>query len=519
MHQLVTLAQAWFLTKNNKYSEEFFSQWNSWYESNPFCEGIHWTNTMEVAIRSVNIITAIDLISSAPGWSKNKDIILNSLRQHGKFIEHNLELGIENNKISKGNHYLANICGMAIIGISCKSFPESERWAKVGIGALEYEMNSMVTRDGFFFESSTGYHRLSLELFLFPFIILEKSKQQFSAGYASKLEKMLDTVMALNTPGNTIPNIGDSDDGRLLILSNYKNWNRNDHRYLLGLCSILFNRSDYKYICSECPEEIFWIFGEDGVRKFNELDVNLDDEIYKNFDQAGLFIIQNRKENDYTLLTSGTSYPNAPMAHRHNDSLSIELWLKAKPVVVDIGTYCYTGDIHERNYFRSTKSHNTIMIDSQEMNQISDEPFSLTDNINCEVKVLKNDSNNIYLEFIRNDKRLTENSVIVKRNLFYDYNKAKLLILDDIVGTNSHSSNWFWNFHPDIKLNIIKKNDTAIFDFGFGRMKIKKPECNRFSYTITNGWYSQSYGIKQKSQVLNVRCDWMDKISLTTEFR
>ena len=141
LQHLVTLGQAWQLTNDEKYSQEFFSQLESWQESNPFCYGINWTSTMEVAIRAVNLVIAVDLLSAAPELDENRKNVLNkSIRQHGKYIEHNLEIGIKDSRILAGNHYLANICGIAMIGMSCPGLPESK--SKVLTAAIQKAMDN-----------------------------------------------------------------------------------------------------------------------------------------------------------------------------------------------------------------------------------------------------------------------------------------------------------------------------------------------------------------------------------------
>jgi len=293
LHHFVLLAQAWKLTKNEKYSQEFFSQWESWLESNPFCYGINWVSTMEVAIRAVNLIVAMDLLEGSIGWDNNRSCIIKSIRQHGLYIEHNLEVGVQSSRIIAANHYLANICGIAVIGMSCKGFPESERWAKIGIKALEKEMKQMVLDDGFFFESSTSYHRLAVELFLYPVIIGQITGFEFSESYLQKLEKMLDIILYLTTPGGTVPQIGDNDDGRLLILSGYPDWPRHDYRYLLGIGAVMNNRGDFKAACGRCPEEVFWLYGRKGVEKFNCIVPDLSPIPSKAFSYGGLYVIRN----------------------------------------------------------------------------------------------------------------------------------------------------------------------------------------------------------------------------------
>jgi uncharacterized heparinase superfamily protein len=53
--------------------------------------------------------------------------------------------------------------------------------------------------------------------------------------------------------------------------------------------------------------------------------------------------------------------------HGHNDLLSFELSLDGKGIIVDPGTYLYTGDLAARSWFRGTAAHNTVMVDGEEL--------------------------------------------------------------------------------------------------------------------------------------------------------
>ena len=52
-------------------------------------------------------------------------------------------------------------------------FVDSEGWRDSAITALLGEMDKQVLADGADFESSTGYHRFVLELFLYSFLLSE----------------------------------------------------------------------------------------------------------------------------------------------------------------------------------------------------------------------------------------------------------------------------------------------------------------------------------------------------------
>jgi hypothetical protein len=52
--------------------------------------------------------------------------------------------------------------------------------------------------------------------------------------------------------------------------------------------------------------------------------------------------------------------------HGHADALSLILNVNGQPVLIDPGTYTYTGDQTGRKYFRGTPAHNTVTVDGRD---------------------------------------------------------------------------------------------------------------------------------------------------------
>ena len=375
-HHLVNLAQAFWLTGDRRYSDELSAQWDSWVASNPWLYGVNWASAMEAAIRTVNLLWARALVSDGAGGSAERRAELEqSLRHHGAYIEHNLEFGVNDGHIVAANHYLANVCALACLGLSSPQLPEAERWGKFGLRALEQEMQRQVLPDGFFFESSTSYHRLAVELFLVPALLARRQGIEMSESYWRRLEQMMELVLFVTRPDGCVPQIGDNDDGRLLILSGYPDWARHDHRYLLALGAVLFGRGDFKAAADDCAEELYWLLGRDGVEAFDSLTPDPTPLGSRAFPEGGLYVMRSGDGRDYALVRAG-SPAQAPMGHAHSDALSLELWVDGQPVFVDPGTYCYTSDLGARDRFRSTAAHNTVMIDGKEVGGNSlNEPF------------------------------------------------------------------------------------------------------------------------------------------------
>jgi len=261
----VTLGKAYWYTGDEKYAKEFVSQIESWIVQNPIELGVNWACTMDVAIRATNWIGGYYFFCGSSSLTKEFKIkFFESLFLHGRHIINNLEFGY-----IRGNHYLSDIAGLVYLSVFFQETKEGNKWLEKGISALKEEMEFQVYSDGVDIEGSISYHRLVTELFISATILCLKNAITFPEWYMSRLEKMIEFVMYYTKPDGTTPQIGDNDDGRLHILSNYGNWNRLDHGYLLSAGAVLFKRQDFKEAASEFHEEAFWLLGEEGLNSFD----------------------------------------------------------------------------------------------------------------------------------------------------------------------------------------------------------------------------------------------------------
>lgn len=169
--------------------KEFRNQILDFIALNPPRFGVQWTCTMDVGIRSANMLLAYDLFTQIDRNSildsEFKNIFSKSVYEHGIHIVNNLEYG-EN---LTSNHYLSNIVGLLFVSSYLECNDEINQWLAFSIQEVISEMQKQFYKDGGNFEASTSYHRLSTELMVYATALilgLPKEKTKALKDYSTK---------------------------------------------------------------------------------------------------------------------------------------------------------------------------------------------------------------------------------------------------------------------------------------------------------------------------------------------
>ena len=371
LSHLITLGQAYAFTRDERFTDEFLNQLRSWADQNPYGFGPNWHCAMEVALRAMNLLAAWELFRASPHITEQSFARLLCLfDQHGTYIRNNLEFSY----IATSNHYFSDVVGLLWLGIMLPELREAAEWRQFGYREMLREMDKQILPDGADFESSTGYHRFILELLLYSFLLCRLNDIEISERYWQKLRMMLAYVREYVRPDGHAPLIGDSDGGQVIPMHMRAS---DDHAYLLPLGGLTFNDSFFK-TSVETPDELLWLFGEDGLAEFESLREPTETRASVSFPNAGLHIL--RHEDLYLSLNTSHAGINGRGSHAHNDALSIEVTACGRTFIIDPGTYVYTGDLASRQKFRSTAFHSTVEVDGEEQNTTNiDTPFVIGD--------------------------------------------------------------------------------------------------------------------------------------------
>ncbi|MFW6147950.1 MAG: heparinase II/III family protein [Thermodesulfobacteriota bacterium] len=295
-----------------------------WIRENAPGEGTGW-EPYPISLRVVNWIKWVlgsDL--EVPLESEFLDLMAQSLAVQARFLERRLEHHL------LGNHLLANAKALVFAGLFFQG-AEAEKWLYQGFQILEREVSEQVLSDGGHFERSPMYHAIVLEDLLDLVNLAEVYTQQLGVKQVSAWRKIAKRMMtwlsAMVHP-----------DGEIA----------------------LFNDAAF------------------GVAaKFAELSTyaeRLRISIPKSFQQDILSL----EDSGYLRISSGPAVafldaaplgPDYLPGHGHADTLTFELSLWGRRVIVDSGTSTYDAG-EEREKQRGTLAHNTVVIDGENSSEV-----------------------------------------------------------------------------------------------------------------------------------------------------
>jgi hypothetical protein len=492
----ITLGRAYAITNDDKLSDAFFQQLDSWREQNPVARGVNWNCAMEVALRAMNLLGAFALFLRAPQMD---EIVLKrflqTLDQHGAHIRRNLEFS----HIATSNHYLADVVGLLWIGLLLPELAAANEWREFGFREMLNEMDKQLLPDGADYEASTGYHRLKVELFLYSFLLCQLNGLDIDEKHWSNLRAMIEYLGNYLRPDGRAPLIGDSDSGQVFPIVRRAG---NDHAYVLALGAAVFQERFGTHAsgvqqdtsvgqttkqAGAARTELLWLLGEQG--DYDSLPAS-EVGVSRAFPDAGVYLL--RQKDLYLHFNAGGIGVNGRGSHGHNDALSIEVSAGGTAFIVDPGSYLYTANLHERNLFRSTAYHSTVQVDGAEQNTIDEGvPFVIGNEAQPRVLAWETDDNADLISAEQNGYRRLPQPITHRRTIKLDKRKRFWLIQDELAGEGTHEFCFRFHLAPNLDSKVRTDGIVEVCDKMAGvRLLIvcQKPDPGVSGRAARLGW-------------------------------
>ena len=500
-HHLLWLGEAYLLTEDEKYAKAVVKQLECWIDQNPLMYSINWTCAMDVAIRAVNWMYAVNMISTSA--SLNQDVLKSingSLFEHGWFIFRNLEKWYP----YSANHYAANITGLLYLGQLFKDSKEGKKWRNYALKEYFLEVRLQVLPSGAHFERSIAYHRLMTELFAYPYFMLERVNEPIPLDIQLRVESMFDFTDHYTKPNGLAPLIGDNDDGRFLpfVKRDFR-----EHNYLRSIGYLRFGKHYENLSLDNMVLDYFFLLPERNVIKESK-PLNSSFSVIKDHRDAGFVILKKAKLYLIFSNTSLSSYPdlnrNILGTHTHADGLSFELSVGKQDFIIDPGTCVYTASPANRNMFRSTSMHNTVCIDSQDQVELlASNLFSVKGFTEVKKMDITESEGEISVSGIRKWMMPSDlnTSHFRKINLI---GETGIEVLDQIYCDNEHSFVWHFYLDPDINIGIITTDKVVLRGPDSSTLTLSFSSLNNFLIDFVDCEISPSYGVLRQTKSLRI---------------
>jgi hypothetical protein len=334
------VAKAYVLTGERKYREALRSLLTDWIVRNPVGQGVHWTVAMEAALRAISVCLTMDLLSPFSDEEKPWiDLVTKSLWEHFRFIQTHNEFSF----LVRSNHYLSNLVGLTTLSAYLRG-PGMDRQLRKYSRAVQREILLQTYADGGDREASTGYHVLVAQMAQHSLLMQRQSGCSIAASFEDRLHLMLEWITCLADEEGRLPLVGDCDNGRVELL-----------------------REDIGQVMLPAAERCSLRVGSlrgPGLTGASQPVSILPD--------SGIAVLRSGEAS--VIFCAMPNGLGGKGSHTHCDKLSIVLRLGRDEVFCDSGSRCYTRSVEFRNFDRSTRAHNTLMVDGADQNTVPNDP-------------------------------------------------------------------------------------------------------------------------------------------------
>jgi hypothetical protein len=517
--ELVTLAQAWHLTREEQYALGCRTLLDSWFSQCPYPRGVNWCVSLEHAVRLVNWSFAWFLLGGdaavifeGEAGQAFRQRWLESIYQHCHFIPRHWS-----RHSSANNHLLGEATGLFVAALTWPLWRASAEWERQARAELEREALAQTFADGVNKEQAIWYHHAVADMMLVAGLVARANDRDFGKEYWGRLEVMLEFVASVMDVGGNVPLIGDADEGVLVRFVPEQGGGGNGagdpaasremdvFSSLLATGAVLFERPALRAKSGVFDDKSRWLLGDAGATAYARIDASRAFPVRRAFPEGGYFILGEDFETPREVRLVADAGPLgylAIAAHGHADALAFTLSVGGKPILVDPGTFSYSSQPWRR-YFRSTAAHNTVVVDDQDQSEYGGS-FLWLEHANAVVETFRASGDEQTLTAHHDGYRRLSDPVRHRRAWRYTAGIANLAVTDELACSGAHSIGIYWHFAPECTVlvegnSVIASRDGARVTISCreGSQVVLQPEILRGREEPPLGWFSKGFDVKE----------------------
>ena len=361
-----------------------------------------------------------------------------------------------------------------------KKYPEQCR------RILARECRRQIGPDGVSLEQSTSYHAFVLELMVNACLLSE----QVLKDQVPRIRAMAHFLHSLACNATLAPQFGDGDDAVATgILERSPQYY---HEVIAAACAVA--DGDNAAPAEKIASPVFWYSGHN----LRDAPVPPADE----FSGSSYTVWNGVAAPDVSAklcVDTGPLGLGSIAAHGHADALSFTLHLDGEPVLIDPGTYAYHHEPAWRDYFRSTRAHNTLRVGRRDQAMMHG-PFlwGRRYRVNVTHAIMSDDQFDL---LAAHDGYRRFSRVIHRRRISWHPIRRRWIIEDELEGKGEHEVELLFHVHPrrtvrQVRPNMYRVRTTSCIL----AMKMPTQLESRIACGETEpplGWWSPVLGVKE----------------------
>jgi hypothetical protein len=306
-----------------------------------------------------------------------------------------------------------------------------------------------------------------------------------------RLDRMMEFLLHFTRSDGSLPAVGDDDGGRALAIVS----------------------RDYR--SCRFSEEMFWLRGEDRTgAKHAAGAAPLETQAF--YPAAGYAIHRSGwAAHDSQVIFDCGGLGMLSGGHGHADALSLVVNVGPTEILTDPGTCVYNGSPEWRNFFRSTRAHNTVVVDDSDQSA-TDGTFKWRRRARCHVAQHLSNERFDYVEAEHDGYRDAPYNIMHRRSVLH-VRSGTWVVVDNLQGLpiDEHLFDFYFHFPANAKLSVQQEKDSILrmnARADSARLQLLmcassrvKPETIEGQIDPIQGWVSSMYGKKSCAPTLRMR--------------
>ncbi len=493
---LTSLLISWRASKNEAYIQKFDQVIKDWVINHPLpvpgdsiyvvldpTKRIDWRDIGEVEWRTLEAGQRLGATWPQMFYALNDKqafsdagilLMLSSIADQAKYLRQYHKSG--------HNWTTMEMNGLALAGLSFPEFKVSDDWADYALKTMTTEINRQVYPDGLQTELSTKTQWVALQRFESLASNFQKAGRKISDEYLQRIEEMYNYLAYCMRPDGYQPINSDAD--------------RENLRERVLIAAEKLNRPDWEWVATN---------GESGREPNQRPSIT--------FPWAGIHITRSGwDENAHWSFFDFGAYGTG---HQHRDKLHLSISAYGKDLLVDGGRFTHEDYFSFdpkiwRGYFRSSFSHNVLLVNGKGQNagpKVASAP--LINGLNY----LHGENYDYAYGTFKEGFEGDEVDITHSRSVLYIHDLC-WVVMDLVETSQPINIEALWHFAPELPVNIKDFEAVSSLESGPNLRVVPVSDLTWKTNIIKaqeepykQGWYSETYGKKEPNATVTYSTD------------